>query len=762
MAAIAPAPTTESFSKKPTLTIDPVIAGKGSEVHVDVPAHVEGKKLDADVTAELTPTNSTSTTIPSPKDDAVVSPIAPEVSVETSGLVTDTTLSPTSSATSASQSGNDTVGEEFEIEAEAKDTSTAAGTTATATTSNEANEAEAKGKGGDDDDTLEMKQLVITGSRILLNNDDGAKPEDGHFVHAENGGGGGGDDDGDDGAKMSLPDWADLVALLVEGGGLTAAQGNLLFDYAEAEADRNDGLIKGPLKTSYCVAEWAKDAVYLCEGLSALSDSIAADDGYGTHAARDDDDDDGGTNRLSMNTIDFLLEASETTFLESLRKETLSIPSGDADDNHDGDDGGGDIMSPENFWALHHAILVSHPAIVAVYEGYKRSLVKALELSYTLNGGQDIETASAEKTQDECIGSSLEFLLHALKRVGQALEPIPMGVKEEEQGGYDEETTKKAASTGRSIIAATGDKEGRAQKSSSGSMTFLNELDSLAETLEAVVADLPESLQILAYSLLTEGDTYLVECLKDFIHDGDTMQAQEDVLARLQVAVKSMEHDMKLDRLIEAAEKREAKEEASYEGADDGMVVPKSIVAAAATLVEHGRISEEAATLVVSNFAIAEDSSLAHIYDYFHATGNVVTFLQSLELYAAHCDEENSLGLSSGEYGTTLAKAVTESFTEMLQVPLEEEEEDDEVFIGEAGDADVEGILKEATEGFTPLEIQALKLATARKDPLLDEAILRLQATGNTLSFTMELIRIAQDTIAQTRTERKKRSSFNV
>ena len=136
-----------------------------------------------------------------------------------------------------------------------------------------------------------------------------------------------------------------------------------------------------------------------------------------------------------------------------------------------------------------------------------------------------------------------------------------------------------------------------------------------------------------------------------------------------------------------------------------------------------------------------------------------MTFLQSLELYAAQHDE-NSLGLSSGEYGTVLAKAVTESFSEMLELPLEEEEEeedDDGAFIGEAGNADVKAILKEATEGFTPLEVQALRVATARNEPLLNEAILRLQATGDSLSFTMHLLRIAHDIISSTRKEMAER-----
>ena len=214
-------------------------------------------------------------------------------------------------------------------------------------------------------------------------------------------------------------------------------------------------------------------------------------------------------------------------------------------------------------------------------------------------------------------------------------------------------------------------------------------------------------------------------------------QIQEDVLARLQIAIKSIE--------------REHEEEMACED----LVIPKSIIAASATLVEHHRISDQAATLLVSETALAEDASLNFIVDYFNATGDVVTFLQSLELYAAQRDE-NSRGLLNGEYDRVLSQSMSQSFAEMLEIPLEEEE-DDGVFAGEAGAADVKAILQEATEGMTPLEMQALKLATARNDPELDDAIRRLQTTGNTLSFTMQLIRIAQDTIAQTRSEMAER-----
>ena len=213
-------------------------------------------------------------------------------------------------------------------------------------------------------------------------------------------------------------------------------------------------------------------------------------------------------------------------------------------------------------------------------------------------------------------------------------------------------------------------------------------------------------------------------------------QIQEDVLARLQIAVKSMERD-------------------EEEMAREDLVIPKPVIAAAATLCEHGRITDQAATLLASKAALGEDPSLSFICDYYDATGDVVTFLQSLQLFASQSDE-NSLALSNGENGRVLS--MTATFEEMMMLPLDEEEEDDGIFAGEAGAAaDVKVILQEATQGFTPLEVQALKLATARNDPELDDAIRRLQTTGNTLSFSMQLIRLAQNTIAQTRSEMAER-----
>ena len=167
--------------KKPTLTVETTtVAG----VPPQDPAAAGNKKLDPNITAELTPTNSTTTTISSPKD-AVVSPITNEVSVETSGLITtDTTLSPSSAGTGGEAEAEVETKENFEIEAtDSKET-----------------------KEDKDDAALKMQQMIVTGSKILLKKHDvAAEAEDDQYTYEEdlfNAEEDGGDDD--DNAKMSL------------------------------------------------------------------------------------------------------------------------------------------------------------------------------------------------------------------------------------------------------------------------------------------------------------------------------------------------------------------------------------------------------------------------------------------------------------------------------------------------------------------------------------------------------------------------------
>ena len=185
MTEIAITAPTDQGPKKPTLTVETSVAG----VPPQDPA-AAGKKLDPNVTAELTPTNSTTTTISSPKD-AAVSPIANEVSVETSGLITtDTTLSPSSAGTGGEAEAEVETKENFEIEAAKSEE---------ATESKETKEV-------DDNAALKMQQMIVTGSKILLKKHDvAAEAEDDQYTYEEdlfNAEEDGGDDD--DNAKMSL------------------------------------------------------------------------------------------------------------------------------------------------------------------------------------------------------------------------------------------------------------------------------------------------------------------------------------------------------------------------------------------------------------------------------------------------------------------------------------------------------------------------------------------------------------------------------
>ena len=170
--------------KKPTLTVETTtVAG----VPPQDPAAAGNKKLDPNITAELTPTNSTTTTISSPKD-AVVSPIANEVSVETSGLITtDTTLSPSSAGTGGEVEVE--TKENFEIEAAKSEE---------ATDSKETKEDK-------DDAALKMQQMIVTGSKILLKKHDvAAEAEDDQYTYEEDLFNAEEDVDDDDNAKMSL------------------------------------------------------------------------------------------------------------------------------------------------------------------------------------------------------------------------------------------------------------------------------------------------------------------------------------------------------------------------------------------------------------------------------------------------------------------------------------------------------------------------------------------------------------------------------
>ena len=108
--------------KQPTLTIETTTLGMlPQDPSKLVEPEGKGKMVDdaaaADETTELTPTNSSTASIPSPKDE-IVSPIAPEVSVET-------TLSPSSSASNENEANEAEMTKElFEVETEAKDADT--------------------------------------------------------------------------------------------------------------------------------------------------------------------------------------------------------------------------------------------------------------------------------------------------------------------------------------------------------------------------------------------------------------------------------------------------------------------------------------------------------------------------------------------------------------------------------------------------------------------------------------------------------------
>ena len=169
------------------------------------------------------------------------------------------------------------------------------------------------------------------------------------------------------------------------------------------------------------------------------------------------------------------------------------------------------------------------------------------------------------------------------------------------------------------------------------------------------------------------------------------------------------------------------------------------MICAAATLVEHGRISDEAAALIVANYDL-RDKALSLVSDYHEKTGDTLTFIQQLELYSAVSDE-NSLGLSTGPYSSALSDSVVTLFNDMIKLPIKEEttvtKDDDSVA--------VEELLYDAVQDLSAFQVQALKLAVVKEDPLLDDAMLRYQSTGDSHDFKVQLAMIANDTIKKTK-----------
>ena len=307
-----------------------------------------------------------------------------------------------------------------------------------------------------------------------------------------------GDADSDIHGMMSVSDFSDCIAVLVEQGELDWLRGQILIDYIE---DNNfNGEVTGPLKTAYRIAEYAQNAQILSEALTVLSETIVKD------AEKDGSNDTSSGAHLTVTNMDFLLDASETAFVESQHQlsasttSTVDVP-----------------LAPGQLWALHNAILHSHPSIVAIYDAYRKALERAFDLNATLNGGDASLISKAE--DDEGIERALEFLLHALTRVGQAMDPIEQGTS-----GTEEDQVLHVA------------------KELEESLVTLNEMDSLAEILEAAVVDvLPDSLQKIAYELLMEGDVFLQAALKSFLLEGNAKRLHDDIFFRLRLRLESME-----------------------------------------------------------------------------------------------------------------------------------------------------------------------------------------------------------------------------
>jgi len=499
-----------------------------------------------------------------------------------------------------------------------------------------------------------------------------------------------GDADSDIHSMMSVSDFSDCIAVLTEEGELDWLRGQILMDYIWGNFN---GEVTGPLRTAYRIAEYAQNVQILTDALKVLSEKIVED------AEKDGSNDTSSGAHLTISSMEFLLDISESVIVESQHQlsarttSTVDVP-----------------LAPGQLWALLNAILHSHPSIVAIYEAYLKALERACAMNATLNGGD----ASLMTKTDH----ALEFLLHALTRVGQAMDPIEQGTS-----GAEEDPVVDVDSM---------------------------EMDSLAKILEAAVVDvLPDSLQNMAYELLMEGDSFLLDTLKSFVEKGNATRLYDDIFFRLRVRLESIEAEEGYRLHKVAASDAASITEAGLGAEANAKVEPteldplRSLICGAATLAEHGRISKEAAAAIVANYEL-RDKSLSLVYDYHEKTGDTLTFIQQLELYAAASDED-SLGLNSGPYNSALSDSVVTLFNDMTKVPIKElttvTKDDDSVA--------VEELLHDALEGFSKLQVQALKVAVVKNDPFLDEAIFCCQRTGDSIDFKAQLEKIANKTIQE-------------
>ena len=138
-----------------------------------------------------------------------------------------------------------------------------------------------------------------------------------------------------------------LIRFYVDNKGITAAKGDILCRYF---AKNPEAAAAVPFAASCCISVWSNSLCFAAKGFSDLSDTISA----------------GSDARLKLGSINFLLRAAETVHLESLLVENA-----------------GPSVDPENAWAVYHAIVTSHPLIVAAYVSYRENLVEALILSHS-------------------------------------------------------------------------------------------------------------------------------------------------------------------------------------------------------------------------------------------------------------------------------------------------------------------------------------------------------------------------------------------
>ena len=357
-----------------------------------------------------------------------------------------------------------------------------------------------------------------------------------------------------------------------------------------------DDSVTGPLQVAYKIfSEWTGDPSRFGSALTVIAEAVMREQ-FSNIEGKDNRD--GSCNwkydcekydhdYVQMSTMDHLLDVAEFLHFS------------------------GDVTTP-SYVTLCQAILEGHPAIRSVYQSYRICLTR--DIMYNCN---------EEKEDDdvpEGLGGtpsthSLDYLLYALRQACRSLDPI---------NAYQDDDSATASS-------------------------FSSSRELLEWAMHVGTRNLPCHIRDEMDCLFRDGDKHLLLVCRIFLLDEDEAILEDTIMTRWKLLCQ--ERDIvqtKAASLVqnEGDESRNSLDATASEllgssskaNLDD---VPDSLLSAAATLVRHNRISQDAAAAVIASFAVG-NPVLQMIHDEFLASQDILNFLEALEDMVVEIVEDNA------------------------------------------------------------------------------------------------------------------------